>query len=329
MSIHIRRIFRLIIVLTITAISGFLLASEAPAELSLGLYHSEDTILGKTASTFMRSLNGRSSVRLRIYFKFGHPRELFEKVQVGEIDITLVPVSYLRSISPKMDILQLPFLFENHDAVDRVLDSENNIGRELLSELESGNMKGLAFWEVGFRHITTTYQPISTPWDLKGLKIRTGANDILDNAFKLLGATPVRLSQGEVYEALNKGVLNAQEGTIDTIYQSRMYETQKFLSLTRHAYTTWVLVMNNRKFNQLSKAEQNDVRSAAREATKIGRELARKMERENINNLSRRGMRVSTPEWLSFHKKVFYEIKERFVREDGRRLLEAIERSTY
>jgi tripartite ATP-independent transporter DctP family solute receptor len=252
---------------------------------------------------------------------------MLENVQNGEIDITLAPVIYLRSMAPKMDVLQLPFLFKNYDDVDRILNARSEIGRQLLDELERRDIKGLTFWEIGFRHITTSRRHIDGPWDLKGLRIRTTANEALIQAFMLLGANAIRLPFGEVYTALERGVLDGQEETIDSIYRYRLYEIQRYLSLTRHAYTTSVLVMNRQAFRGLTTNNQNYVLDAAREASDFGRDRARDLERENINNLRDRGMQVQeNPDWQGFRKVVFHQVQEKFVREDGRKLLKEIER---
>jgi tripartite ATP-independent transporter DctP family solute receptor len=252
---------------------------------------------------------------------------MLDDMSRGGIDLTLAPTAYLQSLAPKMDVLQMPFLFESYEAVDRILDVENKYGRQLLDDLGRRGMTGLAFWELGFRHITTSRRRIVGPWDLKGLRVGTSSNEALIQAFRMLGASPATLPFADIYQALQRGVLDGQEGTIDTIQRVRLYEVQRHLSLTRHAYTALVLVMNRETFRSLSNSDRNSLESAAREATEFSRTGARELEMKNIRNLSNRGMQVEEyPDWRGFRKIVFNRVQEKFVREEGRDLLREINR---
>ena len=246
------------------AIAGFNITLMAEARtLKFGHYADSDFTVGKTARQFANFVNKRTKGRLKIDLypraQLGSARTMFNATQKGSLDITLAPAIYLRDVAPKMDILELPFLFRNYKDVDRIFGAGNNIGQQLLEELKRANMKGLAFWEVGFRHISTSRRPIKGPWDLKGLRIRTYSNQALIQAFRLLGANPVSMPYGELFHALQMGVLDAQEGSIDTFYRFKLYETQRYLSLTRHSYTALVLVMNWNKFISLPRQEQKYV----------------------------------------------------------------------
>ena len=299
--------------------------------LRFGHYADEDLAVGQTARRFANLLNEYARGRLRIDVypssQLGSARSMFDATREGGIDLTLAPATYLRDIAPRMDILGLPFLFNSYEDADRIFRADSHIGMQMLEQLERGNMKGLAFWEVGFRHISTSRRQIKGPWDLKGLKIRTLSDQVLVQTFRILGANPVAMPYGELYPALQRGVIDGQEGSIDTFYRFRLYETQKYLSLTRHSYTALVLVMNLRTFSNLSKQDQELVLYVAQKAADWGRDFSRGVEEENIRKLVEMGLRIErNPDWYGFRKRVFYEVQEKFVREDGRNLLREIDR---
>ncbi len=326
--------FQIVIIVALLAISQPFRVRETWAgspTLTFGHYASEDHIMGQTAVQFLKIFESRGSARIKYYpdSKLGSSQQMFEMTRTGQIDMTLAPISYLWSIAPEMDILKLPFLFENHDDVDRILNSEGRIGRALLDGMESRELKGLAFWEIGFRHLTTSRRSVHDLWDIKGLKIRTNSSPFA-YAFKLLGANPVQMPLSELRSALKRGVLNAQEETIDTIYRQKLYQMQKHLSLTRHGYTALVLIIHKNSFNKLSIRDQEHLASAAREATVAGRRLAREMEAKHIYDIRDRGVRVvSNPDWGYAREKIFYQVQERYVREGGRRILDMILSSKY
>jgi tripartite ATP-independent transporter DctP family solute receptor len=323
-------IWSLLIILA-TAGYNLDLTVAGPLTLRFGHYANDDHSVGKTARQFVAILNETTGGRLRVDLypgsKLGSAKSMFNATQEGSLDITLAPPIYLRDIAPKMDIVGLPFLFKNYEDVDRIFRPGEPVNEQLLEDLQRGNIKGLAFWEVGFRHISTSRRQIRTPWDLKGLRIRTISDQVLFQTFSLLGASPVSMPYGELFSALQRGAIDAQEGSIDTFYQSKLFETQRYLSLTRHSYTALVLVMNLSKFKSLSGRDQEFVVNAAQRAADWGRNYSRNLEEQNIRELEKMGLNIErNPDWYGFRKMVFYELQEKFVREDGRNLLREIER---
>lgn len=299
--------------------------------LKFGHYSDENFTEGQTARRFANILDEQTGGRLKIEMypnsQLGSTRSMFNATQEGSLDLTLAPAIYLRDIAPKMDILGLPFLFRNYEDADRIFGTESDINRQLLKELKRGNIKGLAFWEIGFRHISTSRRQIKGPWDLKGLKIRTFSDQVLPQTFKLLGAYPISMPYGDMFPALKMGVIDGQEGSIETFYRFKLFENQRYLSLTRHSYTVLALVMNLRKFSRLSGEEQEIVLRAAQSAADWGRKFSRELEERNLHQLEKMGVQIEwEPDWYGFRKRVFYEVQEKFVREDGRYLLQEIDR---
>ena len=153
-------------------------------------------------------------------------------------------------MTPQMGALDLPFLFRGPEHAYKVLDG--NVGQQLMEGLEPHNLKGLGWFEVGFRCITTKNRAVRTPEDVKGLKIRTTPNPSHIQAFKLLGANPVPMPLAELYQALETGAIDSQEHPIAITHSAKFYEVQKHLTMSRHAYTAMPMVMAKAKFDSLA-----------------------------------------------------------------------------
>ena len=308
------------IYLIVTTAGIFTSEIQAGMMLRFGHYASKDDPISTTAIRFRELIEQNLGVGIEIHpeMQLGTIQGMVELVRQGSIDITLVPSTLLRRFAPKMGVLDLPFLFMSHEQAYRVLDAGSRTCQQLLDELEQQNMKGMAFWEIGFRNLSTSNREITHSRDLKGLRFRVTSNPALIRAFDLLGATAIQIPYGELYLALKANVLDGQEGTINNFYMLRLYEVQRYLSLTRHAYTASVLVMNLNRFRNLSQRQQNGILEVARDAAKYGRRRNKEIEDKNINRFRNRGLRVlENFEWGERRDKVWDETRKRFIEENG------------
>ena len=197
-------------------------------------------------------------------------------VRGGTIDFIVSGSSSYSGLVPLINVLDIPFMFKDNAHAYRVLDGK--IGQQLLDKLSEFNLKGLAFWDNGWRQITNSRGPVHTPADLKGLKMRTTGSPVHIEAFKLLGTNPVPMPVAELYTALEMKTVDAQEHPIGVLWSAKLYEVQKYLSLSYHCYSSIIMVMNKGKFDALSPANQKAVLEAAREAG----QYQRKLNNENI-----------------------------------------------
>lgn len=220
----------------------------------------------------------------------GNDGAILDGVRLGSIDMGLTGNPFFTQFAPRLNVMDLPYLFRDTAHAHKVIDGP--IGAELLQDLEKHGMKGLAFWEIGFRHVTNSKRPIRTPDDLKGIKIRTTPNKAHMEAFRLLGANPAPMAFTELYLALQTGTVDAQENPVNNIHDNRMYEVQKHMSLTGHAYTASILVMNLAKFNGLPADQKKMVIDAAREAAMFQRKLNAELEGGNLAKIKAAGVAV-------------------------------------
>jgi tripartite ATP-independent transporter DctP family solute receptor len=244
-------------------------------------------------------------------------RELLEAIQQGTIDIYVGSTGPLGGFNPAMQILDIPFLFRDYAHVDMVLDGP--IGQELLSGLESSGMKGLAFWENGFRNLTNSRGPVTTPADAQGLKIRTMENAIHLAAWKAAGLNPTPMAWGEVYGALQQKVIDGQENPVVVILTSKIYEVQKYMTLTRHVYSPAVIIVSQQLWSHLPDVAKEVFLSTAREVAQYQRNLGREAEQNNIAALEAQGMNivkaVDSSAWQAAMQSAFNEFYKQFGKE--------------
>jgi len=268
----------------------------------------------------------RGAIEIQVYAssQLGNDGTLVTGVRSGTIDIGATGNPFLTGIVPTLNVLDLPYEFDDAAQAYRVLDGP--VGRGLLEELGKHQMMGLAFWEIGFRSLANSRRPVNNAADIKGLKIRTTPNPSHLYAFELLGANPQPMPFGEVFNALESGAVDGHENPPTLMYSSKMYEVQKYLSLTRHAYTALPVFMNKRRFDRLSAEQQAILREEALEAARYQRDLNAKNEASAIAELKSRGMQVNEhPDLDSIRKVVVEPVRKQFTDKYGDALLKAID----
>lgn len=254
----------------------------------------------------------------------GNAQAMISGVRGGTIDLEMSGSPNFSGLVPNLNVIDIPFIFQNKEHAYRVLDGE--IGQGLLKELEDKGLKGLAFWEVGFRSMTNSKHPIHTPEDVKGLKIRTNQNPMYVKAFQLLGANPVPMPLSELYTALETRAVDAQEHPIGIVWSVKLYEVQKYLSLTNHGYTPLLVVMNKAKFDGLSPELQKAIIESAQEASKYQRELNAKKEIEILDKMKKAGVEVvEQVDMKPFKDAVEQPVRQFFIEKNGDSLIKAVD----
>jgi tripartite ATP-independent transporter DctP family solute receptor len=267
--------------------------------------------------------NGQIEVQVFPGSALGNDNTAIAGVRGGTIDLTTSGTPYYTGMVGRMNVLDLPYMFNSAEHAYKVLDG--TIGRGLLDELEAHNMKGLAYWEVGFRSLTNSRRPVKTPEDIKGLKIRTTPNPAHLKAFQLFGATPTPMPLAEVFPALENKAVDGQENPVGIVRGNKFNEVQKYMSMTRHAYTAMPVVMNKAKFAALTPAQQQALIDSALAAGAYQRDLIRKTEAGDIAYLRANGMQIEeniNPE--PFRKIVAEPIKQMFAEKHGTQLVDAV-----
>ena len=219
-------------------------------------------------------------------------RELLEGMQIGNIDLAVTATGPISGFSSSMMVLDLPFLFRDYKHVDAVLDGY--IGRKLLDDLEKSKLKGLAFFENGFRNFTNSARPLLKPEDFKGLKFRTMENPVHLASVRQLGAQAVPMSWGEVYTSLQTKVIDGQENPVAIIHTYKLNEVQRYLSLTGHFYSPAPLTTSLKKFKSLKPEWQRLFIRTAMEVAAFERKIIRDNEQRQLKDLKAWGTDVRT-----------------------------------
>ena len=206
--------------------------------------------------------NGALDLKIFADSSLGAFQAAISGVRGGTIDIAVSGSANYSGLAPQIGIFDIPFMFKDSAHAYRVLDGK--VGQEMLDKLGEFGMKGLAFWDNGWRELTNNVRPVHTPADVKGLKVRTTGSPAHIEAFKLLGANPVPMPLAELYTALEMKTVDAQEHPLGVLWSAKLYEVQKHLSLTNHCYSALILVMNKAKFDALPPAQQKALVEALR-----------------------------------------------------------------
>lgn len=254
----------------------------------------------------------------------GNAQTMIAAVRGGTVDLEMSSSSNFTGLEPTLNVIDIPFIFQNREHAYAVLDGE--IGQGLLQKLEAQGMKGLAFWEVGFRAFSNSKHPVTKPEDIKGLKVRTNQNPMYIQAFSILGANPVPMPLAELYTALETKAVDAQEHPIGIVWSSKLYEVQKYLSFTNHGYTPLIVVMNKAKFDALSPALQKHIIEAAQEAGKYQRQLNFDNEQGIIEKMKKAGIEfVENLDTKPFKQAVEGETRKAFIEKNGDELVKQID----
>lgn len=227
-------------------------------------------------------------------------RDLLEGLQLGTVDVYVGSTGPMGGFEKKFMLFDFPFLFKDKEQAYRVLDGE--IGSYILGLLDRLGIKGLAWYENGFRHLTNGKRLVSVPEDARGLKIRTMENKIHMALWRALGADPTPMAWGETFTALQQGTVDGQENPIPIIYVQKIYEVQKYMTLSGHVFSPAMIAIAKAKFDGLSKEQQDIIAKAAGESALFQRQQITRMEEEQVAKLKELGMEVATPDVAPFRE---------------------------
>lgn len=237
--------------------------------------------------------------------QLGSDRETSESVQLGNLHMSCPSSSILAPFAKDLFVLDMFFLFKDREAAYRVLDGEP--GKTLLSSLEKSRFKGLGFMENGFRNLSNNKRPVRTPADTAGLKIRVMENPLHIAAWKALGANPTPMAFTELFTAMQQGTVDGQENPLELIHVNRFYEIQKYITMTGHVYTPYVVIVNKPFFDGLSPEHQKLIQEAMDEAIAWQRQKARELDnvaREAIQAAGTQIIDLTDDEHAQFREKL-------------------------
>ncbi|MEH6356021.1 MAG: TRAP transporter substrate-binding protein [Marinobacter sp.] len=246
---------------------------------------------------------GAVTIELYPNASLGDERTLLEGMQIGTVDMGVITNGPVANFVEEMAVFELPFLFPSPQAAYDVLDGP--IGQELLDKLSEVNLKGLAYAERGFRNLTNSERPVNTPQDMEGLRIRVMENPVYVDTFRALGANAIPMAWTEALTAMQQNTIDGQENPANVIHSFKLYETQNYMTLSRHTYAPAIFVMGMPVWNKLPEAAQAVVVQAAQEAAEHERRVNAEMESQQLAELREAGMQINdTPDIKAFQAAV-------------------------
>jgi len=281
-------------------------AAETPAEavvIKLGTTVNEQDSFQIAAEKFAELVADRTNnaYKIEIYPNgaLGDERTMLESMQMGTLDMGIITSGPFVNFAPEMGVLDMPFLFSSNEDVYKILDGE--IGKELLTKLEAAQLKGLAYAERGFRNLTNSVRSVEKAADIAGLKVRVMENEVYISTFESLGVNTVPMAWAEALTALQQGTIQGQENPVNVIHSFKLWESQKHVTMTRHAYAAALITMSLDKFNSLPADVQKIFTDAAQEAAEYERDWVAQNEEKQMEDLETNGMEiVKEPDVESF-----------------------------
>ncbi len=243
-------------------------------------------------------------MRLDVYpsGQLGSERENVEMLQIGSLAITKVSAAVMEGFAPSYRVFGLPYIFTDKEHSYRVLDGD--IGKEILQDGEEFWLRGLTFYDAGSRSFYTKDRPIEHPDDLRGLKIRVMQSPSAVNMIRAFGGSPTPISWGELYTALQGGVVDGAENNPPSFYLSHHYEVCRYYSINEHSTIPDVLLISTKIWNTLTEQEQEWLQEAAFESALHQRELWEESERYSLQKAEEAGVTILYPDKQPFIESV-------------------------
>ena len=254
----------------------------------------------KFAEIVKAKTNGQVEVTVSPSGQLGTDPALITAVRSGAVDITANSQGAFANVVPEYAAFGMPFLFADSPSAWKVMDGP--VGKELADKTAEKGMVVLGYWDNGIRHMSNSKRPLNTPEDMKGLKMRTPHDAVTVDIMNAVGAQAQQIAFTELYVALQQGVVDGQENPLVNIRSAKLYEVNKFISLTGHKYEMTPFVMNKRSFDGLSETNKKAVMEAAAEATKLQRNLAQDADNKLEAELKSLGAIINRSNKAAFEK---------------------------
>jgi len=266
-----------------------------PRLIRFGYGLNEQSNQGRASKVFAEAVEkasgGKMKVRTIGASALGPDVQMQNSLIGGAQEMMVGSTATLVGITKEMALWDTPFLISNAKEADALLDGP--IGDKIRNKLPEKGLVGLAYWENGFRNLTNSKRAINKVEDLEGIKLRVMQNNVFLNSFKTLGANAVPMAFSELFSALETNTVDGQENPFNTILSSKFYEVQKYMTVTNHVYSPWIVMASKKWWDQLSKDEQKILSDAA----KLSRDFERKDTRDEasraVADLKAKGMQVN------------------------------------
>lgn len=291
-------------ILIVAALACVATVAQAQTKLTLGHGAAPGNPRHEASVKFAEVVKAKSGGKIEVAVspsaQLGDDAAMVTALRTGAIDISANSQGAVSTVVPEFAAFGMPFLFSGLPQAWTVLDGP--LGKELAQKASEKGLIVLGYWDNGIRHMSNSKHPLLKPDDLKGLKMRTPPDAVTVDIMQSLGAEAQQIKFAELYVALQQGVVDGQENPLMNIYASKLYEVQKYISLTGHKYEMTPFLMSKRSWDRLSEADRKVIQEAAAEATALQRKLSREADEALVAELKAKGIRVDTVDKAAFSK---------------------------
>jgi len=316
--------------LAVLSISAFFLSTSAIAEpISIKFSHvvAVDTPKGQAAEFFKKRAEeltkGQVKVELYPNSQLYKDKEEMEALQLGAVQMLAPSLAKFGPLGVKeFEVFDIPFIFDGYADLHKV--TQGPAGKQLLDKLDAKGIKGLAYWDNGFKSFSAN-TPIKTPADLKGKKLRIQSSKVLEEQMRELKAIPQQMAFSEVYQALQTGVVDGTENPISNFYTQKMFEVQKYLTLTDHGYLGYAVIVNKKFWEGLPADIRTQLEIAMKESTDYANKIAKASNDKDLESVKASGkteVTVLTPEQRNAFKTVLLPVADKMASRIGQETID-------
>jgi len=321
--------------LAVLSISAFFLSTSAIAEpISIKFSHvvAVDTPKGQAAEFFKKRAEeltkGQVKVELYPNSQLYKDKEEMEALQLGAVQMLAPSLAKFGPLGVKeFEVFDIPFIFDGYADLHKV--TQGPAGQQLLDKLEAKGIKGLAYWDNGFKSFSAN-TPIKTPADLKGKKLRIQSSKVLEEQIRELKAIPQQMAFSEVYQALQTGVVDGTENPISNFYTQKMFEVQKYLTITDHGYLGYAVIVNKKFWDGLPADIRTQLEIAMKESTDYANKIAKASNDKDLESVKASGkteVTVLTPEQRNAFKAVLAPVADKMASRIGQETIDSVRKA--
>ena len=303
--------------------------AQQPIVIKFSHVVAADTPKGKAAEMFAKKAaeltGGKVKVEVYANSTLYKDKEEMEALQLGAVQMLAPSLAKFGPLGVKeFEVFDLPFIFSSYDDLRKVTNGA--VGKQLLSKLEPKGIRGLAYWDNGFKSFSLN-SPIKTPADLKGKKLRIQSSKVLEEQIRAVGGLPQVMAFSEVYQALQTGVVDGTENPISNLYTQKMHEVQKHLTLTDHGYLGYAVIVNRKFWDGLPADIRKQLDDAMEQATRYANQIAKVENDSSLEAVKKSGkttVYVPTKEERLAFKKAMVPVHQKMEGRVGKEIIQAV-----
>jgi C4-dicarboxylate-binding protein DctP len=307
--------------------------AQQPIVIKFSHVVSADTPKGKAAAFFAQKADEltKGKVKVEVYGNstLYKDKEEMEALQLGAVQMLAPSLAKFGPLGVKeFEVFDLPYIFDSYDQLHKV--TTGDVGKGLLTKLEAKGIRGLAYWDNGFKSFSAN-TPIKMPADLKGKKLRIQSSKVLEEQIRALGALPQQMAFSEVYQALQTGVVDGTENPVSNLYTQKMHEVQKHLTMTEHGYLGYAVIVNKKFWDGLPADIRKQLDDAMEQSTRYANQIA-KIENdtalEGVKKAGKTAVHVPSKEERAAFKKALVPVHQKMESRIGKETIQSVYKAT-